>query len=308
MAAGRFFLGALDMTRSLPMRDTYPAAAADLSAAKRSLAAARATLQSAREGYLASSRRMEELGNRLVQTELAIVLLKADVKIKASDFDLRVATIPAAESARDRAETELRRLAESAAQDPFASAAMVRLTSALALLEDDRVADRVPDGRGRRDEARVLYRCTAHLASTVMPQLARLAQSRSVLMGAFQSYEAGKDPKNQPRINAVLRAASDLRDRLEEIRWKVGDGIDYPFEHADENVTLGKFAFPPLIPAKDDIGGLMEASGEAISRLAGLHGRALGRLALAAEEVERALGLPPIVVDEAGADPPADAV
>jgi hypothetical protein len=118
-------------------------------------------------------------------------------------------------------------------------------------------------------------------------------------VGALQIYEAGKDPKDQPKINAVLRAAASLRDGLEEIRWKVGDGIAYPFEHADEDVTLGKFAFPPLIPAKDDIGGLLEASGEAINRLAGLYGRALGRLALAAEEVERALDLPPIVVEEA---------
>ena len=131
-----------------------------------------------------------------------------------------------------------------------------------------------------------------------MPQLARLARSRSVLVGAIQAYKAGKDPKNQPRINAVLRAASDLRDRLEETRWKVGDAIDYPFEHASEDVTLGKFAFPPSIPAKDDIGGLLEASGEAINRLAGSIAAPSGRLALAAEEVERALGLPPIVVEE----------
>jgi Zn-dependent protease with chaperone function len=297
-AAGRFFLGALDMRRRLPMPGEYPATPADISAAQRALAAVRQSLQSAREGYQASSRRLEELGNRLVQTELATALLKADVKIKASDFDLRVATEQAAKSARDRAEAELRQLDESESTDPFATAAVGRLVGALGLLEDEGVAGGVPDGRDRRDEARALYRCTAHLASVVMPQLARLARSRSVLVGALQIYEAGKDPKDQSKINAVLRAAASLRDGLDEIRWKVGDGIAYPFEHADEDVTLGKFAFPPLIPAKDDIGGLLEASGEAINRLAGLYGRALGRLALAAEEVERALGLPPIVVEE----------
>jgi hypothetical protein len=119
-------------------------------------------------------------------------------------------------------------------------------------------------------------------------------------MGAIQVFQAANDPKDQPRINAVLRAGSALHDRLEETRWKVGDGIAYPFEHAVEDITLAKFALPPAIPAKDDIGDLLEASGEAINRLASLYGRALGRLALAAEEVERALGLPPIVVEEAG--------
>ena len=153
VAAGRFFLSALDMTRRLPMPGEYPAAPADPSAAGRALAASREALQSAREGYLASSRRIEELGNRLVQAELAIALLKADVKIKASDFDLKAATPRAAESARDQAEAELRRLDESEATDPFATAAVARLIAALGLLEDDRVADRVADGRDRRDEA-----------------------------------------------------------------------------------------------------------------------------------------------------------
>ena len=174
---------------------------------------------------------------------------------------------------------------------------MARLAGALGLLEDDRVAGRVPDGRARRDEARPVSVRGA-------PGREHHAPARPAVAGPvgphrrLQAYEANNDPKNQPRINAVLRAASALHDRLEETRWKVGDAIDYPFEHAQEDVTLGKFAFPPLIPAKDDIGGLLDAALEAINRLAGLHRRALGRLALAAEEVERALGLPPIEVEE----------
>ncbi len=47
VAAGRFFLGALDMSRRLPMPGEYPAAPAELAAAERSLAAAREALQSA---------------------------------------------------------------------------------------------------------------------------------------------------------------------------------------------------------------------------------------------------------------------
>ena len=97
----------------------------------------------------------------------------------------------------------------------------------------------------------------------------------------------------------MLRAASNLHDRLEETRWKIGDGIAYPFEHADENVTLATFAFPAEIPAREDVGGLLDASDAVVNRLANVCGRALGRLALTAEEVERALGLSPIVVEEA---------
>ncbi len=125
------------------------------------------------------------------------------------------------------------------------------------------------------------------------PQIARLAQARQVSLGALQAFEAGKDPKNQPLINAILRAAASLRDRLDEFRWKVGDAIDYPFEHADENVSLAKFALPAVLPEKDDIGALLEASGEAIDRVAGLYRRTLGRLAVTAEEVETRTGSAP---------------
>ncbi len=296
-AAGRFFLAALDPARRLPLPTEYPAAPSDPKAAGRALVAARSALQAAREAYRASSQRLQELSGRVIRTELALALIKADVKIKASDYDLTSATVPAAESARDQAEADIRRIEESESTHPFATAAVGRLVAALGLLEVERFAARVPDGRDRRDEARAVYRCAAHLAG-LMPQLARLARSRSVLLGALQVYEAGGDPKNQPRINAALRAASALRDRLEESRWKAGDSVAYPFEHAQEDVTLGQFAFPPVIPDKQDIGGLLEGSGEAVNRLAVLYRRALGRLVLTAEEVERTMGLAPIVVEE----------
>ena len=95
----------------------------------------------------------------------------------------------------------------------------------------------------------------------------------------------------------MLRASATLRDTLEEFRWKVGDTIYYPFEHAKEDVTLARFALPANLPGKDDIGGLLEVSEEAVERLAGLYRRAVGRLTVTAEEVEKAIGLAPIQID-----------
>ena len=63
-------------------------------------------------------------------------------------------------------------------------------------------------------------------------------------------------------------------------------------------MTLAKFAFPSLVPEKNDIGGLLNASGEALDRIAGLYRRALGRLAVTAEEVKHTLGLSPVPIDE----------
>ena len=300
-AGNRFFLGVISLYHRLPLPPDYPRAPDDLAAAKRALVQARKDHQAARAQAVEANGRAEEVRQRLYLADVASIFFKTGLKPKAADYQLQSATPQGAESARERAEAELRQL--EAASEPFASAGARRLTQAIALLEAEPVAGRVPDGLDRRQEARALYRCAAHLGANVTPQIARLAHSRQVLQGTLQAYEAGKDPKNQPLINAVLRAAAGLRDRLEEVRWKVGDAIDYPFEHADEDVTLARFALPSVLPEKDDISALMSASGEAIDRLAGLYRRALGRLAVTAEEVERRLDLPPITVDEPGETP-----
>ena len=131
---------------------------------------------------------------------------------------------------------------------PFVAAAACRLTQALALLEAEPVVRRLTEGPARREEAHALYRCAAQFGANVVSQIGPLFQARTLLSGTVSAFEAGKDPKNELRINAILRAAAALRDRHVELRWKVGDSIDYPFEHANENVTLGKFVFPSLLP------------------------------------------------------------
>jgi predicted Zn-dependent protease len=296
-AAERFFLKAWNLTQRLPLSPEYPGVPADLKSGMRQLVEARNDLQAKRGACLEASARADEIRNRLYHADVALVFLKTGVWFKPAVFELKAATPKAAESARDRAAAALCELEKAC--EPFAAAAASRLTQALALLEAEPVAARVAEGQVRRGEARALYRCAAHLGANIAPQIARLAHARLVLSGTVQAYHAGNDQKNEPLINAMLRAAAGLLETLEESRRKVSDVIDYPFEHADENVTLAKFAFPSLLPAKDDIGGLLNASGEALDRVGGLYRRALGRLAVTAEEVERALGLLPISMDEA---------
>ncbi len=295
-AAGRFFLGTWHVAQRLPLPAEAPHAPADLTAANRALVQARNEVQAARGDCLEAAERADAIRKRLYLADVALIFLKTGVPVKPADFELKAATTQAAESARDRAEAELRQVerrmravrrgrrspAHPGARPPRGQAGR-------------RPRHRRPGaprrGARRSITARPTSRPTSHPSSPGWPT------PRSVLLGTLQAYQAGKDPKNQPLVNAVLRAAAGLRDRLEESRWKLGDAIDYPFEHADENVTLAKFAFPPLLPEKDDISGLLEAGGEALTRVSGLYQRALGRLAVTAEEVERALGLPPIPID-----------
>jgi hypothetical protein len=67
----------------------------------------------------------------------------------------------------------------------------------------------------------------------------------------------------------------------------------YPFDHAGGEVTLAKFALPS-IPEATAIGDLLGVAETTLDRLLPLYSRILGRLALAVEEVERAVGLLPV--------------
>lgn len=296
-AADRFFLGALSVTQKLPLPWGYPRAPDDPPAAKRTLVQARDELQANREDNVTALKRGEELESRAAQAEAALTLAKAGVKFKADAFGLRAATARAAESARDGAERELRRLDETL--DPFASAAARRLTQALAILQADPVAARVPEGRERREEARILYPCVAHLGGNVVHLVGPVVRARTVLGGLLDMLQAARNQNDPALINAVLRASGRLRELLEELRWKVGDTIYYPFEHAMEDITLARYAMPAIIPEKNDVGALLGASDEAIERIFSLYRRALGRLTVTAEEVEAVLGLPSIAVEPA---------
>ncbi|MHC5540605.1 M48 family metalloprotease, partial [Singulisphaera rosea] len=161
--------------------------------------------------------------------------------------------------------------------------------------------DRVSDGRDRREEARALYPCTAHLGTNVVVPLGSLLLAKNALVEILELHRGDKDANNEPLINAILRGASRLRDNLEELRWRVGDLIDYPFEHAKEDMTLARFALPQILPEKNDIGGLLDVTNMALERLFTLYRRALGRLTVTAEEVEHVVGLKPIVFKKAKA-------
>ncbi|AGA24550.1 M48 family metalloprotease [Singulisphaera acidiphila] len=297
VAAERFFLKAMPLTQRLALPYDYPKAPTQAKGAKQALVKARNDQQAAREECLSASERNSDVHARLIKAEAASVLLKSDIKLDAEAWGLRTATVKAAEAARDQALAESHALEAEFA--PYAASAAQRLTQALAILQVDTVADRVAEGRERREEAQTLYPCASHLGSNVVSQLLPAIRAKQVLELLLTRYNEGKNEKNQPLITAILHGASDLRNKLEELRWKVGDTIYYPFEHAEEDITLARFALPPVLPEKNDVGELLETANAAVDRLLGLYRRALGRLTVTAEEVERVLGLEPIAFTEA---------
>lgn len=298
----RFFLGGLDPMQALPLSSSYPAAPADLKVAKQALVETRKTLVEALPENQAAR---EQFGEKLAEgvvAEAAAVYLKTGMKIKAADFGLDAATSAAANAKAQRADAA--RQESLQASLPYEQAAARRLELALGLLESEAVAARVSQGPDRRAEARALYPCAVHLGGRVAGVLAPVFAARQVLQHAAGQLGPGDHTPSEPAVNACLRAAESLRDRLQELQWRIGDGVAYPFEHAQEGIGLARFALP-LIPDKNDIGALHQASVEVVDRISGLYHRVLGRLAVTAEEVERVLGLKPLESPATGTEPEA---
>jgi Zn-dependent protease with chaperone function len=296
LAVERFFLKAAPLARPFPLPRDYPKAPTDLESAQQVLVQARNDQQAARREYLKARERESEAGAQLVAAEFAGIAHKCDLALDAEALGSPARTTKAAKGARDDASAQVPDLA--AQLERYEVAAARRLTCALAILELDAVADCVAEGRARREEARALYPCAAHLGGNVMSQLVPVLRAHAVLGRFVALYNEGKNENNQPLINAVFRSAGDLHEMLQRLGPKVGDTIAYPFEHASEDITLGRFALPSVLPEKTDVGSVDEIANTAVDRLFGLYRRALGRLAVTALEVERVLRLEPIVVEE----------
>jgi hypothetical protein len=292
-AYGRYFLEALGALQPLPLQAGYPAAPTDLKAARSALGAARDEMVRQRDANRAALERWDDVHGRAVKAAAAVALLKSGNKIKAADFGLDDRTLEAAEAAVARAGADFQKL--SATLHQFSAAAARRIEQALALLESDAVAARMPDGPDRREEARALHPCAASLAGRIVQELVPVIWGQHTVVELAQVINRSHTANHPGLSNAILRAGQTLHERLQRLQARISDSLPYPFEHAQENISLRRFALP-LIPPKESIGDLVSAAAEAVEKLGTLYTRVLGRLAVTAEEVERALGLPPLTI------------
>lgn len=293
-ALERFFAKAFRALRPLPLPTDPPKAGADPKAAFAALKQARLTVGESRVEYEGTADREGKLHARLIEVGAAALLLKADFKIKAAEFELPASGLETAEAEVRRTSADLEQL--NGTLVIFEEAMVRRLISTFELLESGALAKRLPEADRWRDDVRALYPAASLIGSRVLPDLPAVIEARMTLIRMLGKLSDNQ--KNEKLHNAILRGARQLRDRLQEISWKFGNAVIYPFEHARGEISLGRFVMPNEVPAHEDIGGLLEVSGELLDKLLPLYCRILGRLALAAEEVERALNLEPLEVPE----------
>jgi Peptidase family M48 len=286
-AIGRFYLGAFSPLRPMPFPASAPSRPTDPKAVRRALEQARESLSCAAEDYPALLARLAKIDERFVQLQVASTFLKTDFPIQASKFGLSAASAGAVVSAERDANIDWERV--TGAASGFEQGIARRMHSALSLIEDDRVVKRIPDGARWQSEARSLYPAAALIGARVIPALTTLLRSQQTLYGIFERWKGNE--KNERFHNAIRRGARKLHEHLHELKWKVGDAVSYPFDHAQGEISTGRFVFPPVMPEAADIDGLLHTTQEVSDKIVSLHCRLLGRLVLAAEEVERVLGL-----------------
>jgi Zn-dependent protease with chaperone function len=260
-------------------------------------AGARARLAASRERVEAGLNRASEslrayaaVDARRLDAAQAMALTKARFLIEPGDFQLERQGHSHAEATWRASEAKLRDL--GASLTGFESALKDRLASALALLGEKEVKDRLGDASVLHREAARLVPVLGLLgeAQPCLDTLRTAFHALAILIENIDGNEGARELDEQMRhLSAALR-----RD-LSAIRAILGDH-PHPFSPAASNITVAAYAMEAL-PGEGDIGGMYHAAEEALERCHALHGRIMGRLALAAGRVEGALGFGALQMD-----------
>lgn len=284
-AMGRYFQGGVKAWRFVRLPSGYLAPPAD---ARKSAAA----MKQARENMLAISRtygatydNFEAADERYVEATLADAILGAFVEVEASDFKTPLTSSSQVARAKQAAGLERQRLAGEL--EAFESAAGQRLFLALELLEVPQITQRVDNAAQHIQQCRQMFPVLQAVCAHAREALAlRQAQAElAVLCGKIDKNRdsPGLMRKISDQIDRVYAALADLRQPLSTVM--------YPYDHARGAMTVNIYLLRDM-PVPNDLGALFSAAEQVLEKYVSLYLRLLGSLALIAEKVETAFGLP----------------
>jgi hypothetical protein len=288
-AVAGYFGGLATPLRPICM-DPAQLAAARAAGARESLARARERIEALLPSAAEAIRDFAAADAKRLDASQARALIKAGFLIEPEDFQLERRSLGHAEAALAAAEARLAELGASLAG--CEAAFRDRLAAALVLLGGPEVEERLPGAAVHARESERLVPVLG-LLGNAQPRLDALRVSfhcLGILLENADGEEAARGMEEQVRV-----LSSVLRRDLLALHGTL-EGQPHPFSPGGEGVTLSSYALEAL-PEEGDVAGLYNAAEEALERCHALHGRIMGRLALAAGRVEGALGFGPLVVD-----------
>ena len=286
-ALRRYFQTEIPLMRPLPIAPhSAEAEETPLEVAKRVKACRDRMLKELAE-YKRLTPRYRAAEDTLFELTAFQTLLQAGLSIEGKDQPFPDANSKAVSTKQKRAKEAVETLAQKLL--PFEMEAGSRLALSLYLLNVPGVIKKIDGGDVLKYEVDELLP-HAEYVNRLMGELPTL---RIVYLRLLALWERLSDTvPDEQAMASVLDQMVTLRTRLISIQLDMGDRL-YPFDHAKAETTLKQYALP-AIPAKDDLGGLVQMTDHMQSRLVTIQARLFSRLAHAAERVEEAIGLPPL--------------
>ena len=134
------------------------------------------------------------------------------------------------------------------------------------------------------------------------PSRASITALRDAYSGVASQMRLASEEVSDRFRDAVLERIPRVVDCLANLSNQVDPAI-YPFQHAEEGMTLHKFVIP-RVPDKTSFSDVLDTAHTALEHFYALHDRVYARLARIAEAAEQDAGLaplpePPPLADEA---------
>jgi hypothetical protein len=168
-----------------------------------------------------------------------------------------------------------------------------RMEIGLSMLQSEAVDASLPAAPAlREDVALMLPVC--RLLSNLVPELWMLRDQWQALRFLADWFDrAGLDPESAACVRSVLETRTrHMHERISGLRAALAE-TPYPFDHASGPIALSKYLLRSL-PDSEDLGAVLQAGADIQQGFQMVYFRALGVLALAAEELEGAMGLKPL--------------
>lgn len=288
-AVDQYFMGCYQPLRPFPFPTGVIRSSPDAHGTLAKLNAARKVMQESHVDYGHIYKRFAESDGLRIKARLAKAQHRVQIKPDQSSFPGRNAE----ETEQFRQEAEANMVQLLPLMQPFEQAAGERLECALTLTGVVQVQQRMKDPGTKRKQAISDFTMLCGLRGAQHLEAISKLRDENLTFGILLSHLGNYE--HEKLINVVLIESRELSRRIGVMRNQLSS-IAYPFAEGKAK-SVGEH-FVPVVPGENDVGDVYQAVGRCIDRHEEFVNRLLSRLVVVAQEVETALGLEPMAMND----------
>jgi hypothetical protein len=173
---------------------------------------------------------------------------------------------------------------------PFEALSGHRLQIALRIIELPEMTSRIKECASQRAQVNKFFPLL-RLLTGLMPSFLEVRNTRAALAGLC-SCLPDEGMASDSLVAAIKLQMSMAYAAQSHVHMSISNET-YPFDHARGQISLVEYATTRQ-PHPEDLAALLTVGDELLDALPIVYGRLLGRLCAVAEQVEAAVGLPPL--------------